>query len=99
MKKLLFLLLVIGLVLSSSTSFAAWGNYICTVTEVRMTNYGPKVFLERVSDSTTYECYFNADFNEKLAIALTAISSGYNVMANFNDSGITPIIYTFGIQP
>jgi len=80
-------------------SFAAWGDYECTVTKVQQTFWGPKVFLERVSDSEPFECWFNENPNENLAIALTAISSGAHVMANFDDTSDNYVISNFSILP
>jgi|SaaInl8_200m_RNA_FD_contig_21_3805606_length_607_multi_10_in_0_out_0_2 hypothetical protein len=81
-----------------ATSHAVWGDYVCSVTKVEYLPSGAvKVYLTRVSDSADFECFITSGVNEKLAIALTAVASTMNVMANFNDDHASPGIARFGL--
>ena len=96
--KMLAVVILVMVFVVPTASHAAWGDFICTVTEVEYLNSGAvKVYLTRVSDSETFEVLLTTAVNEKLAIALTAAAGDYSVMANFNDTATTPVAGRFAL--
>jgi hypothetical protein len=89
MKKILFLLLVLGMALYSSAAFGAWGNYYVKSTGPYESSSFPSVGqimavqLEPVGGGSASYFRIDADVeNELLAVALTAVSTGQPIRAN-----------------